>query len=777
MSGIEKVCDFIGKWIIIVFGVTVSLGAFTNMFEISASLLFVSIFTVLVSGILLAVSKMKHRKIVVIVFFLIMFLLIMFLRATLINGIYSVANSIIRAYNEYFGGNEIAFFDVREQGRFFKDISRYNILLLCITAIIYAYILVTATTYKLFASIHILLSMLFVIPGMILGKMPDSVYVAILMGYYLVCLMHQGNRRIYLPRMAGLAILCLWAVGMVYLLNPPSKYNAEELYRKYNEKLNKIADKLSLDNLSIKGLKSLFQEKETAMGGINGGKLGEVDQIKYSGDVMLRLTMQPDNHNLYLKGYVANEYAGNSWKDMSNHHAEIFNRFVLSEHPDIYLFTNNGSYLYADRMNSLLIRYENDPKDYRFFPYFCDVDSLYSASFSYDLSLKPKNENSYSYSYMSIGEDEYFKYFSFDENSDVIQELYYNISYDVPENIEDMFDELLVNPVYYDFTPDGLEKCVEYVKRYLSSNTKYSLNPGKLGKGEDYVVNFLTNKKEGYCTAYASAAVLMFRYLGVPARYVEGYIVTATDMAKSTPDETGYINLLVKDYSAHAWAEIYVPGLGFVPIEVTPGYSSSQSVNGGQTETSAATAPGETVTIERGTEEKTTEQQEITTTKKQYSSETVKEESEGSKNTSYVYIIIAVIVILSIFSLGLYKAAEKKKRQIDYKTQDLRHNIIVLSIMLKRYLNKLNIRCSKDVNLSEISDEINRRINNYNKLTEGKQTGKLALDMQDTLPVLEIIAKAEYCDEFTQITAEENDKVRQYVEEFKNSLQYLKNKV
>ena len=128
---------------------------------------------------------------------------------------------------------------------------------------------------------------------------------------------------------------------------------------------------------------------------------------------------------------------------------------------------------------------------------------------------------------------------------------------------------------------------MNYVRQYLQENTSYTLSPGKLKSGDDYVTDFLTVKKKGYCTAYASAAVMMFRYLGIPARYVEGYVVTPSDIKKLTEAENGYVDVEVSDYSAHAWAEIYVPGFGFVPIEVTPGYFSSSS---GENENPTTTA-------------------------------------------------------------------------------------------------------------------------------------------------------------------------------------------
>ena len=53
---------------------------------------------------------------------------------------------------------------------------------------------------------------------------------------------------------------------------------------------------------------------------------------------------------------------------------------------------------------------------------------------------------------------------------------------------------------------------------------------------------------------------MMFRYCGIPARYVEGYLVQGQ----------GVVDVTAAD--AHAWTEIYKDGVGWIPVDVTPGY-------------------------------------------------------------------------------------------------------------------------------------------------------------------------------------------------------------
>lgn len=59
---------------------------------------------------------------------------------------------------------------------------------------------------------------------------------------------------------------------------------------------------------------------------------------------------------------------------------------------------------------------------------------------------------------------------------------------------------------------------------------------------------------------YSTAGTMMFRYCGIPARYVEGYLVQGQ----------GVVDVTAAD--AHAWTEIYKDGVGWIPVDVTPGY-------------------------------------------------------------------------------------------------------------------------------------------------------------------------------------------------------------
>ena len=127
----------------------------------------------------------------------------------------------------------------------------------------------------------------------------------------------------------------------------------------------------------------------------------------------------------------------------------------------------------------------------------------------------------------------------------------------VPKDMKQCLDTLNYKA---DKTKTVLEN-VEAVSSYLKKNYEYTYHPGLALQGNDPIIYFLKKHKKGFCSHYASAAVFMLRNAGVPARYVEGY--------KIRQDQWKIGRAQVTDYEAHAWVEIYLDHIGWVPVDVT----------------------------------------------------------------------------------------------------------------------------------------------------------------------------------------------------------------
>lgn len=112
------------------------------------------------------------------------------------------------------------------------------------------------------------------------------------------------------------------------------------------------------------------------------------------------------------------------------------------------------------------------------------------------------------------------------------------------------------------------EAAKKNILQCLKENVIYAEKLLKEQSAEHVVEEFLQVDKAGYSVHYATTAALMFRYYGIPARYVEGYLITP-DAVKAAKGEK---QLLVTDKDAHAWVEYYQDGIGWIPFEVTPPY-------------------------------------------------------------------------------------------------------------------------------------------------------------------------------------------------------------
>jgi transglutaminase-like putative cysteine protease len=87
----------------------------------------------------------------------------------------------------------------------------------------------------------------------------------------------------------------------------------------------------------------------------------------------------------------------------------------------------------------------------------------------------------------------------------------------------------------------------------------YTLEPPVLGS--DSVDEFLFDTRAGFCEHFASAFVFLMRAAGIPARVVTGY-------------QGGEVNpfdriVTVRQSDAHAWAEVFLPGQGWLRVDPT----------------------------------------------------------------------------------------------------------------------------------------------------------------------------------------------------------------
>lgn len=129
---------------------------------------------------------------------------------------------------------------------------------------------------------------------------------------------------------------------------------------------------------------------------------------------------------------------------------------------------------------------------------------------------------------------------------------------------------------------DGLD---QKISSYFQNNFEYNTQSGRLPWNTDFVEYFLFESKKGVCAHFASSAVLIYRSLGIPAHYIEGYcadypaIMSGTPLKDENPADwlsgTAPLSRYVmetelSDYNAHAWVEIYDDDKGWITVDPTP---------------------------------------------------------------------------------------------------------------------------------------------------------------------------------------------------------------
>ncbi len=123
------------------------------------------------------------------------------------------------------------------------------------------------------------------------------------------------------------------------------------------------------------------------------------------------------------------------------------------------------------------------------------------------------------------------------------------------------------------------------IAAFVRASAVYDLETERMPSGhEDFARWFLEESDSGYCVHFATAAVVLLRSAGIPARYVEGYMVSCR-----AGEET-----LVTGKMAHAWAEYYDGGVWRV-LEATPaGADLAEETAWPQESEPSGTAAGET---------------------------------------------------------------------------------------------------------------------------------------------------------------------------------------
>ncbi|MDE7188022.1 MAG: transglutaminase-like domain-containing protein, partial [Lachnospiraceae bacterium] len=229
------------------------------------------------------------------------------------------------------------------------------------------------------------------------------------------------------------------------------------------------------------------------------------------------------------------------------------------------------------------------------------------------------------------------------------------------------------------------------VEQELSSYT-YTRQPGELpedaadaGTFLDY---FLLEGREGYCTHFATAFVLLARSQGMSARYVQGFCVPM----KGVNEVSVYSNM------AHAWPEVYFEGVGWVPFEPTPGFGGLRYT------------PWETEQREGETEGRLEESTGRSAEREEGIRANVPDEAEeagGNRNGAGWFLRAAGYALLAVCVTGfLFLMIQRIFRQRHYRRMDVTGRFRAVVSVNMRILAMLGFRRDSRETLQEFRERI-----------------------------------------------------------------------
>lgn len=319
----------------------------------------------------------------------------------------------------------------------------------------------------------------------------------------------------------------------------------------------------------IPKIKSVFARLGSGEGTDVTGNLKRTAADAYTMKEVYRVTFDSrPQRTIYLRGFAGKDYEGDQWKEGKDSDLEKYYRDKGWELPDSGGELVNLTYeaFRHGAPERVLVEELSVPGRYSLYPYGACMTEDYKVHWD---GTAEWEGISYSFSYNAPEEHGQGLKGGYAEQERRYQEYVYDTFCEYPAEQFPELTEFLENA---GFRTDSVYHSLVDVSAFLKGNAAYNLDVSNTPRGEDFIEYFLFESREGYCAHYASSAVMILRYLGIPARYATGYSVPSGDFKQNTD---GSYSAVVLDKQAHAWAEIYLDGIGWIPVEMTGGSAVS----------------------------------------------------------------------------------------------------------------------------------------------------------------------------------------------------------
>ncbi len=360
-------------------------------------------------------------------------------------------------------------------------------------------------------------------------------------------------------------------------------FNSFDFQRYYKENELKAASHEGISGFLMMGFR-LFYNDGYSWSGMSGGDLNDISAVRPDESTHLVVRFAPySKETVYLKAFIGGDYEDGHWSDelqvpgdpeLSSQEIEITNRAAVKQLKKLY--QEGGEYRAKAKMDVIN---QGANSCYEYVPYYGTVEEH-----TYEMipeELKSTND------YESVdwgsyeNEKNYILYPNIGyhaEIKDSTKEQHRWVAEECKSAVQGFLDEAGISP--------GDPQAVEKVVKYFEKEYVYSYTPGRVPKNQDPLSFFLKKNRKGVCIHFASAATMIFRELGIPARFVEGYAIDYNTVLAGTVredlkyedyyegyselGETKVMEVEVPGGNAHAWVEVYQEGKGWVIVDPTP---------------------------------------------------------------------------------------------------------------------------------------------------------------------------------------------------------------
>lgn len=366
------------------------------------------------------------------------------------------------------------------------------------------------------------------------------------------------------------------------------------------------------------------------------------------------------SESIYLRGFVGKTYTGSQWKSCEDQLLEDFLRSNKRDSQDNISLLHNIPFDAVKKQNSSLYEMTLSPAfsaSYSYLPWGVQIPDNLETGESNELKKPFSKSVSFSGIPLALSDAQILESPALSSRKAAIEKLYRSYVtkhyLEVPKNrLSALSEEIQKLPVFQSMleqpSVSQIQDAAREIQTFLWEHASYSLNLEPLPFGNEFVEDFLFRQHQGFCIHFATAGTLLFRMYGIPARYVNGYVIHPQDLQAT---DSGSYTCQITDASAHAWTEIYVGKGGWIPVEVTPAASdTAASIPQNQEEDSQnQVQPPKPVEkkpeVSPETPEKNPEKGDATLSQK--------EESKGQKTPSIVTALLSMLRLLLLLFVAV----------------------------------------------------------------------------------------------------------------------------